>query len=218
MAIYDGPIAGVVISSLANNAKELIDRVPQESESGWDTMRDSWLVRMDSAGIDPQLVVDAHFARGAQISGKNMWIVGSTGRCRGPGIFVIEVTSMGLLSTRGYKVRYGAASEMQQKDNVIVSGVNRPHLATRESAVTAELEYILFGSASSLTAVVGTTGGSLGSWAPTVRSSIWAGIDDPTYHYPNGWVFDAADMENLPGLTTVWLAKEHYAYQYPYSP
>jgi hypothetical protein len=211
------PLQAVIITPLANRTAELIDRVPQEADSGWDTMRDTYLVRYDT-GMDPKVALDHFHARDTQVSGFSMWVVNRTARCVGPGIFRMEVVSMGLLSARGYKVRYGSASDLQTKDNVVIDGVTHPHAALRESSVAAELEYVAIGlSPSSITELVGTASPPPSPWAPAVRASIWAGISDPTYHYPNGWIYDTADMENLPGLTTVWLVKARYLYQYPYS-
>lgn len=215
---FSTPIESVVITPLANGAADLLDRVPQESESGWDTMRDTYLVRDDAAGYDPVAAVAARLQRGSVLPGMNMWIVSRSPRVKAKGLFLVEVVSMGLLSPRGYKVTYDAGSASQSGKDITINSTLYPKVQVVESAVTATLEYIFLGNSNSKTALVGTAAPPPGGWQPTVRASIWAAITDPTYHYPNGWIYDKTNLTNLPGQSFVWLVRDLYRYQYPFSP
>ncbi|MBB5351111.1 hypothetical protein HNR46_001345 [Haloferula luteola] len=214
------------ITSLADGEAVLLDRQSQEADTGWDSMRDQWLIRKDSAELDPEVALASFAAtlgRGIQVTGKTMWIQSRKGTCRARGLFLIEVVSMGLLSARGVRVRYDAGPNVQSADNVNVPGVGRvPHAVGRESQVTCDVEYVVVGgpspgSSGFYTADVGSEA-TPGAWTPAVKDSIWETIEDYTYYYPNGWVKDSAQVENLPGLSTVWLVRERYQYLYAASP
>lgn len=216
-------LESVVITDLADLAVELIDRVPAEADTGWDTMRDTYLVRDAAAGIDPIAAVASRLTRGTKLDGLNMWIVARSARCLARGIFRVEVVSMGLLSARGYKVRYDSAAAQQQASNVTVGGTLYASVATDESVVTADLEYVLIGSvvpsnAAFLTTKTARAHTPPAPWNAAVPASQWTSLSTFTFHFPNGWVFKAAQMENLPGLETTWLVKERYQYQYDKSP
>jgi hypothetical protein len=223
MAFLDR-IESVVIGSLADGASSLLDRRPAEAESGWDSMRDRWLLRNDAAGTDPHTAIASFMARGTQISGKTMWVSSRTPRTLARGIFEVEVVSLGLLSTRGTRVRYDAGANSTQASNVTVPAVGFfPKVEAQESQVTCDIEYIVTSgptpaSASFYTKAVGTATDPPSPWKPAVKDSIWATMSDPTYHTPNGWVLMSSAAENLPGLSTVWLVRDRYQYIYAYSP
>jgi len=219
MAI-DTRISNIVISPLANLGSELLDRVPAEAETGWDSMRDIYLYRNAAAGRDVHVALASAFPRGTQIAGKNMWIVSRSGRCRAPGIFEVEIVSLGLLSPRGHKVRYDAGANAVSGTNIAVPGAGiQPRAASDESQVTCDIEYIMIGStASTRTVNVGTASNPPSPWQPTVKASIWSFLSDYTFNYPSGWVLKSSGLENLPGLSNVWLVRDRYQYVYQISP
>jgi hypothetical protein len=224
---FSTPFASRVISPIANNTRELLDRVPMESEAGWDSLRDTWLVRADAAGEDPSAALDAFSSldRGQQVSGKNMWIVTRTPKVLASGLFRVEVLSMGLLSARGYKVTYDIASAAQSAGPVAVPNTPGPgsttyaKVATREGGVSATFEYVVTSSvaptnADFLTKDTGRAKEPPTGWKPTVPATVWSALSEFVFNYPNGWIFEGATMENLPGLQTVFLVREKYVYQY----
>jgi hypothetical protein len=222
---YTSPFSSIVISPLADGQAELLDRVPQESASGWESLRDTWLLRNDAAGNDPvaALVGITALARGAQLSGLNMWIVSRSARVVATGLFKVEVNAMGLLSARGYKVTYDAAAAGQSAENIEVASTLYAKVATREGGVTANFEYIAVASVAPtdstfLTKWTGRAKSLPSGWSPTVPATIWDYLTVYTFNYPNGWIFEAAAMENLPGLATVFLIKEKYVYQFEKTP
>jgi len=221
---FDSLIRSVVITPLGDGQSALLERLPSESEAGWDSMRDRYLLRNDAAGVDPHEAIDGFMARGTQVSGKTMWVVSRQPRCLAWGLFEVEVVSLGLLSARGLRVRYDAGANSTSGENVDVPGIGLVSRAEgQESQVTCDIEYIVTsgyapGDGSFYTADVGTATDPPSGWKPTVKDSIWESIGDPTYHYPNGWVLMTSSLENLPGLDTVWLIRDRYQYIYAASP
>jgi hypothetical protein len=213
-----------VITPLANGEYSLLERLPSEAESGWDSMRDRYALRVDSAGNDPDLAIAGFMARGTKITDKNMWVVSRQARCLTWGLFEVEVISLGLLSARGDRVRYDAGANSSSAENVDVPGVGVvPRAEGQESQVTCDIEYIVVsgaqpGDVGFYTATVGEAELPPAEWQPTVKASIWETISDFTYHYPNGWVLMSCSIENLPGLDTVWLIRDRYQYIYEVSP
>jgi hypothetical protein len=78
----------------------------------------------------------------------------------------------------------------------------------RESAPSLTIEYVQVGGAPP-TGSVGLAGTP--AFEPAVRSSIFASIGDPLYHWPSGWVFDDLDGEGGPG-NNAWLIREVWNY------
>lgn len=221
---FNSPFESVIISDIADNSMELLDSVPSETESGWDSLRETWLIRDASAGLDPTAALAALFLRGSQVSGKNMWVVSRAPRLRARGLFEAEIVSMGLLSPRGHKVSYDSSASSQSAENITTPDGLYAKVSTIEAAPTCSLEYIQINplitpaSPTFLTVKTGRSHEPPAEWKPTVPATIWGSLTDYTYHYPNGWIFDGVSAENLPGLSTVFLIRERYRYQYAVSP
>ena len=222
---FASPFASVVLSPIANMAIELLDRQPQESTTGWESLRDTYLIRVDSAGTDPITAVAAfeELDRGTQLAGLNMWIVSRSAKVIASGLFKVDVLAMGLLSERGYKVTYDAAAASQSSANTTIDLITYAKVAAREGGVTASFEYILVGSVPPddpdfLTKFTARAKEPPAGWVPTVPDTIWGYLSVYTFNYPNGWIFEGAAMENLPGLSTVFLVKEKYVYQMEKTP
>lgn len=221
---FDSLISNIVITGLADGGSVLLERLPAEAESGWDSLRDRYLLRNDSAGQDPHAAIGAFMARGTQISGKNMWVVARQGRCMAPGLFEVEVSSLGLLSDRGDRVRYDAGANSTSGQNIVVTGEGTfASVEAQESQVTCDIEYIVTSGlepshADFYTAAVGEAEDPPSPWKPTVKDSVWDYLTEFTYHYPSGWVLMSSSIENLPGKTTVWLVRDRYQYIYEISP
>lgn len=221
---FSTPFTSTVITDLGSGAYELLSRDPSEAQSGWDTMRDTYLLRHDPSVNDPMAILEffSNLWRGARVGSLNMWIVSRTPKLLAPGLAQVDIVSMGLLSPRGYKVSYDSQAATQNAVNVYTPDGNFAKVSVRESAVTATLESVLFGvTPGSLSFPTANTGRSRTlppGWTPAVAGTVWANLTTYTYNWPNGWVYEGASCENLPGLTNVWLVKEKYAYQYPKTP
>jgi hypothetical protein len=216
----------VIITDLVDGQLELLDRLPSEAESGWDSVRDRYLFRHAASGIDPNAALQASgLGRGVQLAGLNAWIVSRNARCRARGIFEIEATALGLLSARGYRVRYDAATATSTV-SPLTSGPDGPQnrAQVEQGTVTADIEYIrldtMVGPEDSgfPTELTGTSASPPAGWVPVVPDSPWTSIGSPVYHYPSGWVLSGVGMENLPGLDFIWLVRERYRYQEEYLP
>jgi hypothetical protein len=214
--------SAVVISMITNNTYELLDRQPQENETGWDTMKDILLVRNDTAGLNTtHALAGATFAaydRGARASDLNMWVIARKATLLAWGLFKVEISYIGLLSPRGYKLTYDSAAVALQADSVTVAGTLYAKVGTREGDVTATLEYIRIdgtspGSSTFPTAYTGQARTLPSGWAPYVPATVWTSLPVYRYNWPNGWVMEGAAMENPPGVSVAWLVKEKYRYQ-----
>ncbi len=222
---FSSSFQSIVLSPIQDLEIELLDRVPQETTSGWESLRDTYLIRNDFAGTDPILALVDFPAldRGTQLDGLNMWIVSRSAKVLATGLFKVDVMAMGLLSERGYKVTYDAAAASQSASNIEVESTLYAKVATREGGVTATFEYIAVASvapthADFLTKFTSRAKAPPTGWAPTVPDTVWDYLTIYTFNYPNGWIFEGAAMENLPGLDTVFLIKEKYVYQMEQTP
>jgi hypothetical protein len=216
----------VIITDLLDGQLELLDRLPTEAESGWDSVRDRYLFRHAASGIDPNAALQASgLGRGVQLAGLNAWIVSRNARCRARGIFEIEATGLGLLSERGYRVRYDAGTATSTVAPFIdPDDVTYPRGQVEQGSVTADLEYIrldtMVGPEDSgfPTSLTGTPVDPPAGWKPAVPEDFWTWIESPVTHYPSGWVLSGVGMENLPGLDFIWLVRERYRYQEKFLP
>ena len=221
---FSTPHSATVITTLLDGQAERLNRQPSEAESGWDTMRDTYLVRYDAGGdnLAAILLFFTSLTLGSQVSGYNMWVVSRTPKLLALGLAQVDVVSMGQLAARGYKVTYDAAAAVQSASNVLTPDGTFAKVTIREGSVTATFQYVSFGitpgDPSFPTALTGRAKEPPTGWAPTVPPTVWAFLNLYTYTWPNGWVYEGASMENLPGLSSVWLVKEKYVYLYPKTP
>lgn len=212
---------GLVIlgDGLEIDTPELLDEIPELTNDGWDVLKQKWLV-IDTADTTPEAVVAAHFPRGNQLSGRNMWWTSATPRSYGRGTYVIETTAAGILSARGYKISTSAAVATQSATNILtppLPGVLRPKVEVAENQVTCDVSYISLGVAPR-TGLVGTE--VTPPSAPAVPTSVWTFLTNPTYHYPNQWVLMSSDGDGLPGVghSTVCLVVDRYQFIHEFSP
>jgi hypothetical protein len=198
---------------------ELLDETPELTNDGWDILKQKWLV-IDTAVASGHAAAAAHFPRGTQLAGLNMWITAATPRSYGRATYVIETTAAGILSARGYKISTSAAVATQSATNILtppLPGVLRPKIEVAENQVTCDVSYISLGIAPR-TGLVGTN--TSPPLAPAVPPSVWTFLTDPTYHYPNQWVLMSSDGDGLPGVghSTVCLVVDRYQFIHEFSP
>lgn len=235
MAFYTHTPGALLITDLADGGIELLDAVPTEAESGWDTLRETLLIRASSIANIIDLLRDATFnsfyGRGVSRAGEEgshfLFVTHRTPKQKAPGLYIVDVTSQGLLCPRGYKITYDGIVQQQtvspgtfpDPDDVLTLF---PKVSAKETNVTATIEYGLWSTGEPtdtdfLTAYVGQPQDLPAGLTPSVPDSIWGFLSDPTYHYPNGWVLEAVTMENLAGLTNVFWVKEKFVHQRPYT-
>lgn len=215
---FSDQIQAVIITPLADGDCEMLDSVPSEAETGWDSLRNTYLVRDDAAGTSVAMALASRFAKGAPLMA-SMFVTERTGKCLAPGIFKLEISGKGLLSTRGYKISYDGSTGTTSATNITAPTPTAgfftyPKIQAKEPKVTANFEYILIGTPP--TELTGTA--SVPPVVPAVRASIWTSLTNPTYHWPNGWVCERIGAENLPGVNTIWLIRAAYVYEYPFTP
>lgn len=130
------------------------------------------------------------------------------------GIWRANVSGKGLISTRPIRVTTGATVTQSNVENVTISGTHYDRAEIKEGTPTVDIEYALSGFDPPL-ASVGLAGTP--DWSPSVRASIWSTIENPLYHFPNGWVLMECTAEQLLDLS-LWLVRERWAYVFAWSP
>lgn len=196
---------------------EILEDTPTMPSDGWDSLKRRVLV-IDPSITSVHAAIAAHYPRGMQLSGLNMWVTDGTGRMLSGGMFLLEIDARGILTSRGYKISTSAAVSVQSGTNIIdIDSILRPKIEVAENQVTCDVSYISLGAAprTNLTGRNATPPS-----APPTPASIWTWLADPTYHYPNGWVLMASDGEGLPGvaLSTVSLVVDRYQFIHQFSP
>lgn len=241
MSFYTHTPGCILITDLEVDVAELLDSTPSESAQGWDTLRETYLLRTSVASPLALLLDESYqatFARGATLydtTAQILFITSTSPRQRAPGLFQIEVNSSGILSPRGFKISYDGLTQNQSLENALFPDefdvpTVFPRVSVKERNVTAVIELPLIGIAPSAatfpTADIGDPVGAVfpsdtlypADLEPVVPASVWAFLLDPTYHYPNGWILDSVNLENLAGLPDVYWAKYKFIHQHPYSP
>ncbi len=210
----------VMGDGLAEGTPELLDETPELTNDGWDYLKQKWLV-IDRSVSGPAAVAAAHFPRGNQLAGLNMWFTSATPRSHGRACYIVETTAAGILSARGYKISTSAAAASQSAENTTTPpyppGVLRSKLEVVENQVTCDVSYISLGAGprTHLTATALEP-----PEPPPTPTSGWTWLADPTYHYPNGWVLMASDGDGLPGVphSDICLVVDRYQYIHALSP
>jgi hypothetical protein len=127
----------------------------------------------------------------------------------------VAIPCLGLAESKPDAVRWFAVTESQSAENILWAGVLRPKLQTEALSVGVEIDRVLIGSAPNMSQV-GTN--ITPPSAPSVRPSEWALIENPTYHYPNGWYLADIRGQQLHGSALAWLATYVYRYRYALTP
>jgi hypothetical protein len=181
----------------------------EKNESGWDVLVATYITHRPTATAHQ--IANA-WSIGQSIGGQ-FWVVKVRPRQLAGGFWLVELTCHGIAAARGPKITGGTATEQQQQKNVATPKGTFDKVTTLESAPTVELEYIALNGAPTYRVGMQGTPGT----AVAVRPSVWTTLDDPLYHFPNGWVLMDLPWDRIPN-TFVTLYKERWQYIYPFSP
>jgi hypothetical protein len=188
----------------------LISDQPQKATSGWDTTRLVYAAnRPASAGFQ----IASEWAIGRKLPGLNMFLVDVAPRPLGGGIWSAEVTGQGLLAARLPRVSGSAATIQRSLEDLNAFGTIYPKAEVWESTPTLEVEVI--NATAPETHLVGTE--MRPTQATAVRRSIWSFIQEPTFHFPNGWVLADLRYERLLNKN-LWLKVYVWEYRYAFTP
>lgn len=192
MPLSDATPGALVLSPLPAGTAALVGEEWDESESGWDSLRLTYIARAASAAAALALVP----ARGTRRSGSvAAWVVGRSAYPKAPGFHEVRVECLGLLSARGCKV-------------VMEAGFQQP-LAT-SGAVSATLQYIHLGAPLESTGIGGAA--TPPAAHPGVPPRHYTAMADPLFTWTTGWRLMARQQEGLPGVEGVWLVGDTYQY------
>lgn len=222
MPAFDDQIDAFVLSQIPKEDDGwaiLEDRGDVNSE-GWDTLHLTVAAEL-TTGLNSQDLATRWQAGTKPTGWDSMYVVSSRPRCILGALYAYDLTCHGLLAPQELKLRISAASDQQQAETISVPGVGLVRrLQVDESSPTVEILYARDDGPGPTDLVGGpvstSTAAFLNATAPP-RTSVWASLPDPLYHYPNGWVLDAVDSDNIPG-TTVHFVRERCRYQHTYSP
>lgn len=115
------------------------------------------------------------------------------------------VPCLGLAKAKPNAVRPFTSTETQSVDKI----------QAEISAPGVEIDMVLIGSAPDFTEV-GTN--SEPPYLPGVASNPWASLEDPTYHYPEGWYLADIRAQQLWGSPLHWLVTYVWRFKYSVSP
>lgn len=198
---YSGPL---ILTGLAPGAKARLNRLPSQPETGWDTVRETWLIA-PSGPQTPDAIAALHWRRGDRLGTELLWVADIQSRFVGGGFCEVDLLARGLLGTQGVKVSYTAAPAMTQGQNVSVSGYGEgeydgfwPRVTALEPEVVINLSYLVETGRPPLD-TVGKQQLPPAEHMPEVRASSWTSLADPTLHVPYGWVLMSRASEGVAG-------------------
>lgn len=205
----EGVLLGASPAFMAG-AAELVSEVPQITETGWDTLTQTWAVRRASLTAEE---LAAAYPAGTQIIGRNWWLTGATPGQHFPGLHLFDLTFKGWAGNKPVKLDWSTAADSQTAENIgVTTGGSTTYyarVATLESAPAFTASYLVTNYSSLPSNSVGRPATRAG--APPVPASVWDYLTRFTYHWPNGWVLMDLSADILPG-TTVALARASYRY------
>lgn len=185
--------------------------VPDRMESGPDNLR------LLYDGFFPDALTSAPsldaFTLGAAVTGQpGTWRVCSAvpNQVHGP-FWRLEVQAKGALSAKAKKIRWVVGSSSFTAENVSFPGSGGPvgRLTSRMPEVGIEVGYLAVGTPPALASGVAATPPAP---LPPTPTNPWISIpaEQAMYYYPNGWVREAVDSDEIvPGL--YWIT-ERYQY------
>lgn len=203
---------GVLISNLAEDGQIVLQDRPEVGDH-FDTLRRRILLR--DVSLSGPAEAAAGFATGTQLTGTSCYIVSRSAEALAHGIYIIDLVGKGILeASKPSKVKYTAYATQQSAQNIYDPSESTIYakVVAHEAQVGCDVSYVTSTPPTDDVATAVTPPN-----APDVKSSVWAYLTDPTYHYPNGWVLMACDAEQIPGAS-VWLVTDRYQYIYPISP
>ena len=198
----------------------LVDEEPTLTEEGWDSLTLTYALRRAALTAEQCATL---FPQGSQIGTRKFWIVSARPQRVAAGFWLAEVSCKGWAATKPAKIRVGASAESQSGKNVIAPAPgggygNYQNLQTRENTPTVSVSYLAENlNTTSNTASVGRPFALPAGLTVDVAASVWDTLNNPTYHWPNGWLLVSSEQDRLPG-TAVGLVTDNYHFQRAFSP
>lgn len=204
---------GLILTDLTPDVWTLKEAIPERTEAGPDNLRliyDGFFpeaLRAKSPSISA-------YDRGSIPAGVDVgtWrVVSATpSRLYGP-IWRLDVMAKGQIATQAKKIRWLTGSSSFSAENINTPGYGIvANLSSRMPEVGMEVGYLSFAATPS------TPSAGVAATPPNPRpptpTNPWSSIDADlaVIHYPNGWVREAVDADEIvPGL---WWVTERYNY------
>ncbi len=177
---------------------------PAGDGGGFDEVTRSYLVR--SALETVREVVLTHFPTGTRLGTDTLWVKKGSGREMMQDLFLVQIVFHGRIGPLRYYREAAGVVQQGSASNVSVttpSGYPYTYPSTfnvrsNEAVLTCKTSYVTT-TAPDLTKLADTTSGTTIGYnalpagypnLPTAPTSKWAGIADPVYIYPAGWVLE----------------------------
>lgn len=210
MSFDTTPKKGLFVTGMTADTWTLKEAIPERTEVGPDNLRlvyDGFFPNALTAA-SPSLSAYTRGAIPADVSGTWRICSATPSRLYGP-FWRLEVTAKGMISTQAKKIRWITGSSSFSAENIDVPGYGIvPNLSSRIPEVGMELSYLTFAATPSVPSV-GVSATPPNPRPPT-PANPWTSIAAPVIHYPNGWVREAVDNDEIvPGL---WWTTERYNY------
>ena len=199
------------------NLEPIGDPVMSESEEGWDSLTQSYLMESNPLQLGTHL--EERLPRGgAHPYYPSMRITKRTSSDLGGRLYQVDLTYRGIVNTRGYRRDVKCYGETSTGERILISpeiqALGYPAFAQKMKivqpllSVTTSYVSLTTPTYTELKKAVDTLPSGFPA-LPTPPSQIWSFITDPTYVYPSGWILDDRDAKPLPWTTLHLVADRH---------
>lgn len=202
---------------------------PAADGGGFDELTRTYLVR--SALESVREVVQTHFPRGTRLGTETLWVKKGSGRELIANTFLIQVVFHGRIGPLRYYRETGGVTQQGGASGVSLtppSGYPFTYPSTfnvrsNEAVLTCKTSYVTT-TAPTFATLADTTSGTASGYnalpagypnLPTPPASKWAGIADPIYVYPAGWVLEdrsGPEIRDATGNPVCWALTDTHVY------
>jgi hypothetical protein len=175
-------------------------------------LRGVWPDLADEAAV-LSVAPDGNNARGwvgwKPFANMKMWVQGVECMCVGPYTYELDLNCLGFIGEKGKRREITAGSDIVSAENIKDpdGGPWKKHQASVRS-VGIEIMYVQE-AVPDTTAVGRPLDPEL---PPGVSANPWINLEEPTKHYPHGWILEARPYEQLVNATA-FLVRDRFRFQ-----
>jgi len=214
-----GRDGGWVLTDLEEDTWEILrDDQQVSNEEGFDTLQAEAICRYGEY-VSPE-DIHADWQIGSNLTGTGFYVVGVTPKCLGGTIWKASLSCKGLAHEKPAKVRISSNADQQSAEDIAIDGIGLvKKLQTFEAAPSLSVSFVRT-SGDPATDQVGLSanGGNLsGITPPGVRDSFWEALEEFLFHYPNGYVLEGVEADQIPG-TGIYFETHNWRFIHAISP